>query len=331
MNIILLVPRCYVENEKPDEKCDTSLPLLKSLGHYCMKNEKCRRIIHFLTLSGKHDVVANTQIMYQEAIISYGNIHVESFKELLDEVLYKIFEKRFENKNTYLMNTTFINVFGSETIDNSQSHKRIEKVKSIKSEEDCIKDGPDCVTAISILDDTLNRLYRILSVLNEGNLDNDRNYGTLMTNMISKLDPVERANLDEKKDVMVAFSKLQMELKNLFRQIVPASHLPLTSFFELLGYSDNFFLNIEKNSTHSNKDSAGKCRAKYSEEGDSKSHFATREDDWLESNLERVSCSFESLNQFWSEPSLKNLYDEATKEHNSDMGMIKYELCMRSC
>ena len=84
-----------------------------------MKNEKCRRIIHFLTLSGKHDVVANTQIMYQEAIISYGNIHVESFKELVDEVLYKIFEKRFENKNIYMMNTTFINVFGSETIDDS--------------------------------------------------------------------------------------------------------------------------------------------------------------------------------------------------------------------
>ena len=211
-----IVPRCFVETVDQDLKCDYSVPMMNSLGHYCMKNEKCRKIVHFLTLSGKHNVRANIEVMYQDAIMSYGNSHVKTFDEIVDDVLYQVFEKRFANKDMYLKNTTFVNVFGTKTINDKSSYKRIEKVKAIIDEEDCLNDGPDCTTAILILDSTLNRLYRVLAVLNKGNLASNRNYGTLMANVISELDPKGRKSLKEKKDVVVAFSKLQVELKTLF-------------------------------------------------------------------------------------------------------------------
>ena len=233
---IFKVPRCFVEEDNQDENCNSDFLLLNSLGHYCMKNENCRKIVHFLTLSGKHNVVANTEILYQDTISSFGDIHVKTFDEIVDQVLYKIFEKRFENKNDYMKNTTFISVFGYEDISRKPSYKRIQKVNSILPETDCHNDGPDCVAAILILDNVLNRLYRILTVLNKGTLENNRNYGTLMVNVISELNPNARNGLNEKKEMMVGFSKLEVELKNLLRHIIPESDLPLTNFFELLGY-----------------------------------------------------------------------------------------------
>ena len=319
---IFLVPQCFVDNNNQDGRCDSTIPMLNTLGHYCLKKENCRKILHFLTLSGKHNIRANAQIMYQDTMIFYGNIYVESFDQIVDEVLYKIFQKRFQNKATYMENTTFVGTFGSKNIDDSGLYKRIERVKSITTEEDCFNDGPDCMTAILILDGTLNKLYRILTVLNKDNSDDNRNYGTLTANVISELDPDGQISLNKKKEMLVVFSKIQMELQNLFHQIIPASDLPLISFLELLGYSDDFFLNIDSNSTSSEKEFAGKCLAESSMEDQGATDFSIKESDNLMSNLESLPCNFDSLTKFWSIPKLKSLYDEATKEQGSGEGRM---------
>lgn len=308
--------------ESQDEKCDYSVPSIKSLGHYCIENKRCKEIIHFLTLCGKHNVGANVEMLYQDALITHGNVYVETFAKMVDEVLYPIFVKRFRLKNLFMENNTFISVFGAEKIDDTPSYKLKEMIK--RTGNGWLKDSPDYATAITIFDDAMNRLYRVLSVLNHGN--DSWSYGTLVANVISELDPNAKESTHEKKAIIVAFSRLQKDLENLLHQIVPVNNLSLTSFFELLGYDDNFLMSIESNSTTSNTDSTGQCLAENSEDVETQHGLGKEESYNLESNFESKACSFESLKQKWNKLDLNHLYQKATNDDDIDEGMTQIHL-----
>ena len=67
-----------------------------------MYDAKCGEIVYFLALSGKHNVRPNVQILYQDAMISHGNLYVKTFKQMVDEVLYPSYQKRFQNRNDFI-------------------------------------------------------------------------------------------------------------------------------------------------------------------------------------------------------------------------------------
>ena len=82
-----------------------------------MYNAKCEEIVYFLALSGKHNVRPNVQILYQDALISHGNLYVKTFKQMVDEVLYPSYQKRFQNRNDFMRKTTFVNDFGVANVE----------------------------------------------------------------------------------------------------------------------------------------------------------------------------------------------------------------------
>ena len=201
------------------------------LGCYCLEtNEKCRNVLSFLTLDGMFSLMANIQIFHHDALMSFGHKYVETFDELMDEIVYPIYLKRFSRKHFFLQNITFSQ--------NSQLEK-------LKKEDDCknVRNVVhDCILVLKRFDDTLNKFYRKFSVLNKFfRNDGDssqvigiNNYGTLLANMNFQLDP----NPTKGKQLYVTYSQLQFELTKLLDRIIPSHNVPFTEFFGLLGYSD---------------------------------------------------------------------------------------------
>ena len=103
---------------------------------------------------------------------------------------------------------------------------------------------------------------------------------------------------------------------------ISSNDISLTSFLELLGYTDDFTLDIESNSTASNIKTFGKCLAKDEHMLESENNLETEGIDFSEPNLKSDACSLESLKEYWSQPNLKKLYREAIKDHNTEQGRI---------
>ena len=109
-------------------------------------------ILWFLTINSRFDANSYIQIIHQEAMKVFGRQYVKSFDDLIDQVLYPIFLRRFSEKESFYKN-------------NMQS--KYSKVIRVTTERKCKIHGSDCITALRNLDGLLNKFHRIFSVLNK--------------------------------------------------------------------------------------------------------------------------------------------------------------------
>ena len=157
-----------------------------------------------------------------------GQRFVGSFDDLIDEVMYPIFDENFSKKYSYLHNIN--------------NDSRYHKVVEIDTVGKCHLNGEDCIAALNSLDDLLYRCFGKFSVLNQDlNSDNapskltaDRYYGTLLANMNFQLANDQPTTIQQN----VATFQLELELRRLINTLIPSQTMTLTEIIGSLGYSD---------------------------------------------------------------------------------------------
>ena len=218
------------------------------MGCHCIEaSSKCRKVLHFLALDGRFSIMANIQLLHQDAMTEHYSKYTVTFDNLIDEVVYPIFVKRFLRKSNKILE------------DASKWNRRI---LEIKTEQECKNNGPDCIVAQDRLDATLNNFFRKFGILNleygssiaPAPLDWERYYGTMVASMNFHLDmdyelfwhslgasdwnpamlksPMTKAN--------VASTQLQSDLVGLLNLVIPSQNTSFTDVLGLLGYSSIF-------------------------------------------------------------------------------------------
>ena len=161
----------------------------------------------------------------------------------MEKMVLPIFEKRFSQKFTLLR---------------KRNPEAAQKTSSIKTEADCVAYGSDCIVAIDRFNQTIQRLYRVFSVLNKDFAEQDSSFesrswrqyiGTLLTNLNFQFDsedfdwkPTDLSLTGESKSIVerssIASNQLEEDLANLLRYIIPTGQMSLTDIISFLGYSD---------------------------------------------------------------------------------------------
>ena len=208
------------------------------IRQYCIEeSQKCRDILLYLIIDGRHSTVTNLEIIYQEAMTQSFFAYADNFDELVNEIVYPIYSKRFSGR---------IGRF-------SRSHRAFR----ITTAKKCEEYGPECSTVLNHLESTMKRFYSIFHVLNnefDGSMSShffnwERYYGTLVASMNSEFDGnYERMwkSLNSPKtesqvlitQTDVAFDKLQNDLIKLLGTVIPSNNISLTDFLGLIGYNN---------------------------------------------------------------------------------------------
>ena len=201
----------------------TNMEIASTFGCHCIEeNSDCRKIVQFLTLDGKFGIKRNIKTLFNDVISSFPNTFASKFSTVMEEIVYPLFSKRFSQRFQQLKNT------------NPEAANRS---ISIKNEVDCLVYGADCVVAIDRLNDTIQKLYRVFSILNKESVDHlqsidksgiNRHLGTLLANL--------NFQLSDEHDV--SSFQLKQDLANILRNILPNSKMSLTDMVAFLGYSD---------------------------------------------------------------------------------------------
>ena len=189
----------------------------------------------------------------------FGHKYVETFNQLIDQIVHPIYLKRFSKKHAFLQNNTV-------SLDT--------EVENIRTEEQCFNIGPDCRGAFHGLNDALNKFFRTFTVLKKYfKTDKDspksfeiRNHGTLLANLNFLLES------DRTKDetMSVVNSQLELDLTKLLNNIIPSPNVPLDEYLGLLGYCNGLDCEvptskieianvISKNCSFSNESNRSKC------------------------------------------------------------------------
>lgn len=194
------------------------------VGCHCIEdNQDCRKILQFLTLDGKLSIKKNIRILVDDLLTSFPNSVVSNFSTLMENFVNPIFEKRFALKHEFLK---------------KKNPEAAQKTNLIKTEADCLNYHIDCIVAIDRLNDTIQKLYRVFSVMNKDSLEalpsgtlmaSNRYMGTLLANLNFQL-------LDYQGNT--ASYNLDQDLKKLLRNIIPSSEMSLTNLIAFLGHSD---------------------------------------------------------------------------------------------
>ena len=215
-------------------------PLLKDrndfvLGCHCIEtNLKCRDILLFLKSSGRFRAQAVGKALHQELRLAIEDTFANDFDEMIEMVMYPAFLRRFRKRYGNLQ----------KGLDNMNL-----AFSSIKTFQNCLDDGPDCIVAMNTINSLLHKTFRIFNVLNQDirpqnkslTLARRRNRGTLIANLNFLLD-----NDSAKSEIpTVAMSELQSNLAELGEMIAPSGAITLPQTLQLLGYTQN--LGIETN------------------------------------------------------------------------------------
>ena len=210
------VPDCNIRQEYIDHR----------LGCHCLvANSRCKTILSFLTQDGRFSVVGNIQVIHREAMTQFGFKYVETFDQLIDQIVYPIYLQKFSRKHLFLKSHTV-------TLQSDMTE--------INALQECTNIGSDYCVAFNRFDDALNKLFRKFSVLNK-HLKSAKNspksfeitnYGTLLANLNFLMEPDETTD----DDLNVVHSQLQLELTKLLARFIPSQNVPLNEFFGLLGY-----------------------------------------------------------------------------------------------
>ena len=205
---------------------------------HILKNAETRKILQYLTADGRHSAMSNLDIIYQDALTRNPSTYVENFDDLVGKITDPIYSNRFSWRRDR---------FG-------ESHEAFR----IETLDDCSKYGPDCMTALALLESTLKMFYRVFSVLNKefdrsmasSNITWERYYGTMIANMNFQFD----VNYEETWKLMktldiespplahvdIPASHLQNDLVRLLDLFVPSNNISLPDFLGLMGYSNEF-------------------------------------------------------------------------------------------
>jgi len=219
-----LVPGTFFNKEPP--ACRNN----NLLGCYCLKaNNKCRKILWFLSLDGRFSAKSNIEVIYHEAMTLYNSKFVGSFDELIDEIIYPIFFKKFSKKYEFLRRN---------------SMNRYREIEKINSKRKCVLDGPNCYGALNGMNRLLNKFFRKFSVLNKefdpripsSAFGAERHYGTLLANINFLLEE-NRFNGNQPN---VGSFQIQNDLTKLLQAVMPSPNISLFEFLGLLGYGDVF-------------------------------------------------------------------------------------------
>ena len=84
-------------------------------GCHCIETTgKCRRILWFLTLTGRFSIKETVQILYRTTLTSNGWRFTGSFEDLIHGIVYPIFDERFSNKYEHLkLHKSFIPLYNN--------------------------------------------------------------------------------------------------------------------------------------------------------------------------------------------------------------------------
>ena len=217
---LLIVPGTFF-NKVPPASENSIL-----LGCYCLEvNENCREILWFLTLDGRFSVKANIEVIYREAITVFQRRFVESFDELIDQILYPIFITKFSKKHEFLR---------------SNSVNRYREIETLDTKRKCLLDGSNCYVALNGINGLLNKFFRKFSVLNKEfdprvssiTFGAERRYGTLLANLNFLLDE----NQFKGNQPNVELLQIRTDLTNLLQAVIPSQNISLSEFIGLLGY-----------------------------------------------------------------------------------------------
>ena len=195
-----------------------------AVGCHCIEDySDCRKIVQFLTLDGKLSIKKNINILFSEVVVSFPKAVATNFSTMITDMMYPIFERRFSQKHEFLR---------------KKNSEDALKADNIKTEVDCLAYGTDCVVALDRLNDTIQKLYRVFSVLNKdssellkpaSSIDMSPYLGTLLANLNFQVDDDQSG---------VASFELKQDMKKLLASIIPSSEMSLTDMISFLGYSD---------------------------------------------------------------------------------------------
>ena len=226
----------------------------------------------------------------------------------MEKVVLPIFEKRFSQKFTLLQ---------------KRNPEAAQKTSSIKTEADCVAYGPDCVVAIDRFNETIQRLYRVFSVLNkdfaeQDSLSNNRSWsqyiGTLLANLNFQFDSedfnwmsTDLSLTGESRSMVerssIASNQLEEDLANLLRYIIPTGQMSLTDIISFLGYSDitgdisNDYINSESSEDCSSRQTASEDESSFVKLENMKNLFQTNENCDLNHYLQRWNSYLRSQSQ----------------------------------
>ena len=205
------------------------------------KSKECRKILQYLTIDGRHSILSNLEIIYQDVTTQNAFTYAESFNGLVSNIIYPIYSKRFSKR---------INFFKSD-------HDAF-KISSIN---ECLKYGQDCLVALTLFGSTLKTFYGTYHVLNkefDGSMSSslfnwETYYGTLVANTnfrfdityeemwnLMKISKFESVSMNTEVDV--SSTRLQKDLVELLETILPSNNISLPDFLALIGYNDVFTL-----------------------------------------------------------------------------------------
>ena len=228
----LLVPHHFMTGESSD--CLNLNQTLKgksdclSMKCRCLEmNEKCRDIVLFLTSIGRFSATAMTQVLYREGTLSHWNRFSCSFDDMIENIVYPIFLRRFENR-----------------FKRFQEKSAREIQEKLENEDDCEEYGPDCIVALNSVSTVLHKFFRKFNILNQDvetsiglatNL-NERYLGTLLSNINFLLDDFTPYSSHSS----VASLKLQEDLRNLNYLFGFPGNLAFPDIVHLLGYTEGY-------------------------------------------------------------------------------------------
>ena len=226
----------------------------------------------------------------------------------MEEIVLPIFEKRFSQKFTLLR---------------KRNPEAAQKTSSIKTEADCVAYGSDCIVAIDRFNQTIQRLYRVFSVLNKDFAEQDSSFesrswrqyiGTLLTNLNFQFDsedfdwkPTDLSLTGESKSIVerssIASNHLEEDLANLLRYIIPTGQMSLTDIISFLGYSDitgdisGDSINSESSEDCSSRQTTSKDESSFVKLENMKALFQTNENCDLNHYLQRWNSYLQSQSQ----------------------------------
>ena len=203
---------------------------------YCVeRDKKCREILQYLTIDGRHSAMSNLEIIYQDATTQHPFTYADNFDDLITNIIYPIYSKRFS--------------------------ERIKLITKDQDACDCSKYGQNCLVALTLLESTLKTFYRTYHVLNKEFDDSistppfnwENYYGTLVANINFQFDNtyeemwhlMKTSNLKYfplESQVGVSSTQLHKDLVKLLESMIPSHNISLLDFLGLAGYNDEFRL-----------------------------------------------------------------------------------------
>ena len=212
----------------------------KPMVQHCVeRSNKCREILHYLTIDGRHSVMSNLEMIYQDATTENVLTYAENLEDLVSNIMYPIYSKRFSDRMKLV----------------KPDHDAF-KITTFK---ECKKYGQDCLVALKLLKSALKTFYRTYHVLNQefdGTMSSSRYnwekyYGTLVANTNFQFDDsyeemwnlMKTSNFDPlfaDSQLDVSSTRLQKDLVKLLESMMASNNISLPDFLGLTGYNDVF-------------------------------------------------------------------------------------------